>query len=215
MKELFSRRFNKCSVLILLGLIVSGCSATTAIFCSFQKNNGAVNAVSVTAYLPPVVATLDYNIINDSKEQVIVRGGFQHALSIYGQERITPGLITVNRWLNPAVMKKERVYFEYDRSALRVSEAEKLNSFIDPIEPMGLMHIEVNGYTDFSGSAKYNKELSLKRAETVRDYLVKQGVSPSNISVNGFGEAFPAESNDTALHRAKNRRAEISSITGH
>ncbi len=215
MKELFISRFNKFFVLILLGLVVSGCSSTTSIFCPFQKNNGAVNAVSVTAYLPPVVATLDYNIINDSKDQVIVRGGFQHALSLYGQERITPGLITVNRRLNNTVMKNERVYFEYDRSALRVSEAEKLNSFIGPIEPMGLMHIEINGYTDSKGSVKYNRKLSLKRAVTVRDYLVKQGVSPSNISVNGFGEAFPDESNDTALHRAKNRRAEISSMTGH
>jgi len=215
MKELFISRFNKCSVLILLGLVVSGCSSTTSIFCPFQKNNGAVNAVSVTAYLPPVVATLDYNIINDSKDQVIVRGGFQHALSLYGQERITPGLITVNRGLNPAVMKKERVYFEYDRSALRESEAEKLNSFVGPIKTVGVMHIEINGYTDSSGSAKYNRKLSLKRAVTVRNYFVKQGVSPSNISVNGFGEEFPAESNDTALHRAKNRRAEISSISGH
>lgn len=202
-------------MLILLGLVVSGCSATTSIFCPFQKNNGAVNAVSVTAYLPPVVATLDYNIINDSKDQVIVRGGFQHALSLYGQERITPGLITVNRGLNPAVMKKERVYFEYDRSALPESEAEKLNSFVDPIKTAGVMHIEINGYTDSKGSAEYNRKLSLKRAETVRVYLVKQGISPANISVNGYGEEFPAQSNDTALHRAQNRRAEISSISGH
>lgn len=69
--------------------------------------------------------------------------------------------------------------------------------------------ILIEGYTDSRGSAQMNLELSRKRAESVRDYLVSDGVSASRLEVVGKGETHPVASNDTPEGRANNRRVEI------
>jgi len=77
--------------------------------------------------------------------------------------------------------------------------------------------IGVNGYTDnvpigpglVSQGVTSNLILSQKRAENVAQFMIAQGVSPSLISTQGFGDADPVASNDTAEGRARNRRVEI------
>jgi OOP family OmpA-OmpF porin len=65
------------------------------------------------------------------------------------------------------------------------------------------------GYTDSTGEVEYNLDLSLRRAQAVRDYLVETGVSPDKLRVIGRGEADPIAPNTTAEGRAQNRRVEI------
>jgi putative exosortase-associated protein (TIGR04073 family) len=67
----------------------------------------------------------------------------------------------------------------------------------------------VAGYTDSTGAQAYNQELSRKRAEAVRTYLVRQGVGSQRIELVGFGEAAPVASNDTSSGRMSNRRVEL------
>jgi putative exosortase-associated protein (TIGR04073 family) len=69
--------------------------------------------------------------------------------------------------------------------------------------------VVVAGYTDSTGTAAYNQELSRKRAEAVRTYLVRQGVGSQRIELVGFGESAPVASNDTSSGRTSNRRVEI------
>ncbi|MGB5583730.1 MAG: OmpA family protein [Gammaproteobacteria bacterium] len=69
--------------------------------------------------------------------------------------------------------------------------------------------IEIIGHTDDKWEADYNIELSEKRAATVRDYLVSQGVDESKIVTTGMGEAMPIASNATRAGRAANRRVQI------
>jgi putative exosortase-associated protein (TIGR04073 family) len=67
----------------------------------------------------------------------------------------------------------------------------------------------VAGYTDSTGAQAYNQDLSRKRAEAVRTYLVRQGVGSQRIELAGFGEASPVASNDTSTGRMSNRRVEL------
>ncbi|MBJ6760446.1 DUF4398 and OmpA-like domain-containing protein [Myxococcaceae bacterium JPH2] len=67
----------------------------------------------------------------------------------------------------------------------------------------------IEGHTDSQGSDAFNEQLSLHRAERVRDYLVSQGVPADRIEVRGLGEYQPVASNRTAEGRANNRRVEI------
>ena len=67
------------------------------------------------------------------------------------------------------------------------------------------IRIKIDGYTDFIGSEGYNLELSVKRANAIKDYLTNRGVKPSNISIEGYGKQNPIASNQTA----KNRRVEF------
>jgi len=67
----------------------------------------------------------------------------------------------------------------------------------------------VAGYTDATGTPDYNQQLSRKRAEAVRDYLVSQGIAAERIEIAGYGDERPVASNDTLAGRRSNRRVEI------
>jgi OmpA-OmpF porin, OOP family len=69
--------------------------------------------------------------------------------------------------------------------------------------------IEVAGHTDSDGSAEYNEGLSERRAETVRDYLIRLGADSANLTARGYGESQPVADNTTAEGKARNRRVEL------
>ncbi len=71
------------------------------------------------------------------------------------------------------------------------------------------LHLEVEGHTDSIGSDEYNQQLSERRAQSVRDYLVQQGISQQAIEAHGFGKTEPIASNDTPEGRQQNRRVEL------
>jgi OOP family OmpA-OmpF porin len=69
--------------------------------------------------------------------------------------------------------------------------------------------LEIRGHTDSQGPANFNLELSQKRAESVRQYMIKGGVDPSRLTAVGVGEEEPIASNATPDGRAQNRRIEF------
>jgi outer membrane protein OmpA-like peptidoglycan-associated protein len=69
--------------------------------------------------------------------------------------------------------------------------------------------IVVQGYTDSQGPASFNQDLSQRRAQAVRDYLVTHGVAQDRVTAEGFGPANPVADNKSAEGRANNRRVEI------
>ncbi|WP_457564335.1 OmpA family protein [Caminibacter sp.] len=101
-----------------------------------------------------------------------------------------------NKW------KVKKIYYP---EVEKVAEILKANPHIKKVE--------VAGYTDNMGSAKYNLWLSKKRAEAVAKLLVKFGVSPKRLIVKGYGEKYPLVPNTTETNRALNRRVEIVNIT--
>jgi outer membrane protein OmpA-like peptidoglycan-associated protein len=71
------------------------------------------------------------------------------------------------------------------------------------------LNLQVEGYTDSTGSADYNQKLSEQRANAVRDFLMKQGLNTQNMTAIGYGLNFPVAPNDTAAGRKLNRRVEL------
>ena len=71
------------------------------------------------------------------------------------------------------------------------------------------LHLAVEGHTDSVGSDEYNQDLSERRAESVRDYFVQQGIVAGSIEARGFGKTEPIASNDTSEGRQQNRRVEL------
>jgi len=71
------------------------------------------------------------------------------------------------------------------------------------------LHLEVEGHTDSIGTDAYNLQLSERRAEAVRDYLVQQGISNDTIVARGLGKSAPVATNDTSEGRQQNRRVEL------
>jgi len=71
------------------------------------------------------------------------------------------------------------------------------------------LKVQVEGYTDSTGTSDYNQRLSEQRAMTVRDYLVGQGINLNSVTAQGFGQNDPVASNATAAGRQQNRRVQM------
>lgn len=110
------------------------------------------------------------------------------------------------------VLVLEGVTFALNSAELIGESHRILDEVADSLKRNPAQRIEVAGYTDSQGSAKYNKDLSEQRARSVRDYLAQKGVPSDNLEANGYGEENPLAENATAEGRAKNRRVELHMI---
>lgn len=99
--------------------------------------------------------------------------------------------------------------FDFDKSNLKPEGTQKLNSLVAKLKAVTVEVIIVVGYTDNVGTLAYNKGLSLRRAEAVKAYLVKNGVEASRVYTEGKAYAEPVGDNKTATGRALNRRSVI------
>lgn len=101
------------------------------------------------------------------------------------------------------------VLFGTGKSDLLPIAKDKLDQVAKALNDQGFKAIVVQGHTDSVGSAADNDRLSLRRAQSVRDYLVTRGVPPEQATAEGLGSARPIADNKTADGRAENRRVEI------
>ena len=99
--------------------------------------------------------------------------------------------------------------FEFDRAELRPEDRELLSRIAGILMTSQDYTVSVNGHTDDVGSDDYNQRLSERRAQAVRDYLVKAGLPADIVSVQGHGKALPLVKGTTEQARAKNRRVEL------
>ena len=97
------------------------------------------------------------------------------------------------------------ISFDVDKATLQLG-AEKVLVEIVKLLKASNVRVEVQGHTDNSGSPKHNLNLSRRRAETVRSFLMTYGVAKAQIVPKGYGQTKPIASNDDEAGRAKNRR---------
>jgi OmpA-OmpF porin, OOP family len=98
------------------------------------------------------------------------------------------------------------VKFAFDKSDLLPESYELLDKSVELLNTKPDAKFEVQGYTDYIGTDAYNQELSVKRAQTVKAYLVTKGIAQNRLTTVGFGKNDPVEDNATAEGRAMNRR---------
>ena len=88
----------------------------------------------------------------------------------------------------------------------------ELNKLVDLLSKNPERKIEVGGHTDDVGDDALNMSLSQKRAESVKSYLIKSGITETRIVAKGYGETQPQVPNDSDSNRSKNRRTEFTII---
>lgn len=101
------------------------------------------------------------------------------------------------------------ILFDLDKSDLQSSSERELTVLLKLLQREDGRSARIVGHTDNQGSAAYNKALSLRRAETVVQWLVARGIDPKRLQAEGRGMEQPVASNDTEEGRAKNRRTEV------
>ena len=122
----------------------------------------------------------------------------------------TPGVpVDTNGCEIRAVIDLPSVNFHNNSDRLVDGVEAELNAAAATLRLNKNLNVEVAGYTDSSGSATHNLGLSDRRANTVRDYLIKLGVDPEMLDARGYGEADPIADNATAAGRDRNRRVEL------
>ena len=104
----------------------------------------------------------------------------------------------------------DRVYFETDEAVILSRSFKLLNDVAAVLQANAyIKRVEIQGHTDDQGSDEYNIELSNRRAEAVRKYLISQGVDGGRLVAKGYGERVPVESGTSDKARAANRRVEF------
>jgi len=107
------------------------------------------------------------------------------------------------------VLTLSDIQFRRDESELSADTMRKLYPLATLLKDEPQRSIIIEGYTDSTGDEVYNRDLSERRAETVRDFLASAGVDPRRVSVRGYGEEHPVASNENESGRRENRRVEI------
>lgn len=119
------------------------------------------------------------------------------------------------RRLNIIILEKGKkvvlkgVTFEFGRATLTSNSETILTRAYNALVANPDVQIEISGHTDNVGSQQYNQDLSLKRAQAVRNWLAQKGIASTRMKAVGKGENEPVASNETYAGRAENRRIEF------
>lgn len=109
----------------------------------------------------------------------------------------------------PQVFVLKGVSFDFDSTRLGVNAQTILEDAVKTMLGQPTMKVEIAGHTDNYGSEEYNRDLSQRRADAVKDYLVSKSVAAGNLRGTGYGESQPVASNDNDFGREQNRRVEF------
>ncbi|HTB32466.1 MAG TPA: OmpA family protein, partial [Bacteroidia bacterium] len=107
----------------------------------------------------------------------------------------------------------KNIYFEASKANLLPASNKELDTLAKAMQNNRLVSLNISGYTDSTGNEMSNIELSTKRAEAVRNYLIGKGIALQRVNCKGFGSANPVADNKTEEGRKSNRRVEIE-VTG-
>jgi OmpA-OmpF porin, OOP family len=201
------------------------------------KGSGALDAIVGLAYnipaFPGLALTAEYRFTATPEEQTF--GGFltTPAGTSYTREKLNNlfghlGMIGLRYalWAPPAppppapppppppppVVQPVRTYlvfFDWDRADLTMRAKQIVAEAAQASTHVQTTRIEVNGYTDLSGTVAYNDRLSVRRAKSVEAELIRDGVPAGEIDIHGYGESNPLVPTAPGVREPQNRRVEI------
>ena len=163
------------------------------------------------------LAFLGWSAFSDYIYVCKIRGYCNDASSAQLADLNEKGIVSADTSVSPAVKEVAVkpgslvLYFDFDKSELKsISEAEKYyKQSFNYLELNAGARFSISGYTDATGSVKYNQALGMRRAITVQNYFISKGIKAASITIESRGENDPADDNNTESGRSKNRRAEL------
>jgi len=124
-------------------------------------------------------------------------------------ELVGSGVQVVRDGNNLRLVMPNNITFGVNQATLSPSIYGTLNAVVKVLNEYNETRLQVAGHTDSSGDANYNQELSVRRANSVADYLRSRNVSAGRIAAVGYGESRPIANNSSSAGRAENRRVEL------
>ncbi|MEC7985686.1 MAG: OmpA family protein [Myxococcota bacterium] len=101
------------------------------------------------------------------------------------------------------------VLFEHDKATIQEGYHKDIKNLVSLMKDNPSMRVELTGHTDDTGEESYNQKLSKRRAESIKNYMMQNGIESERIETIGMGEKEPLFSNDTEENKRRNRRTEV------
>jgi outer membrane protein OmpA-like peptidoglycan-associated protein len=185
---------------LLLLISLGACAQRQALFVVLPNENGTVGAITVND--GQNTTTLDHPLAAEE-----MRNG-QEADAKIDQNEVSQ-LFAAAFAARPILPGHFRFFFELGSDRLAAESAARYCTLYDDLKRRQVYEVEIVGHTDTLGEKAYDQELSLKRAETIRDALVNDGFDPRAISIAGEGYRVPLVPTPPDTAEPKNRRVEI------
>ncbi|MBV9785671.1 MAG: OmpA family protein [Acidisphaera sp.] len=147
----------------------------------------------------------NYDVNDDFNHSVLL--GVRYAFGVAPPP--PPPAPVVTQPPQPAPTRTYLVFFDWDRADLTDRARQIIGEAAQASTRVQYTRIEVNGYTDLSGTPQYNQRLSVRRAQSVAAELVRDGVPRQSINIQGFGETHPLVPTAQGVREPQNRRVEI------
>jgi outer membrane protein OmpA-like peptidoglycan-associated protein len=158
----------------------------------------------------------DYLVVLNENSQYglyVTRPGYlykSHSFDFENATNFDP--LNLDVYLDPikqgSFITLNNIFFETGKYTLEKKSASELNKLVNFLNQNPDLKVEISGHTDNVGLKSTNLQLSTKRAESVVDYLLENGIDTSKIKFKGYGDAQPVAPNDTEETRKLNRRIE-------
>ena len=185
------------------------------VFPSIKLTVGANNLFNIYPNQSPYVTRFVNSTVYNNSSPFGFDGGFYYGRIAYtfgGPSNSLTQPLPEPVATPPTVTTPARTYlvfFDWDRADLTQRARQIVSAAAQASTHVQTTRIEVNGYTDLSGTAAYNQRLSVRRAQTVESELVRDGVARSEISIHGYGDSSPLVPTAKGVREPQNRRVEI------
>jgi outer membrane protein OmpA-like peptidoglycan-associated protein len=202
----------RLTTLALIAIFVAACATTDP---NKKAKQGAAAGAAAGAVVGAVIGNQSGNnrtgAVAGAAAGAAIGAAIGHRMDKQQQELAQiPGVeVTRPSEGEIAVRLTNDILFDVDSASLRPESRTTLRDLATNLRQYADETVTVEGYTDSTGTTGHNMDLSQNRAESVRGYLVDQGVPGSRISARGYGESNPKDSNSSPEGRQLNRRVEL------
>ena len=186
--------------LVLTLLVLASCSSRQSLFVVLPNPDGSSGAVTIEDGQKSVVLDQPYAAGE-------VRGGVAAPVKV--DQALVQQIFGNALAAQPVLPTHFVLYFEKDSDTLTPESQRQYKAVFADIKRRSVYEVEVIGHTDTLGTVPHNQQLSMSRAEMIRDRLVRDGLSPKSISVAGRGQLDPAVRTGDQVAEPRNRRVEI------
>ncbi len=212
MKSHNFKRKQKLTYLIILLMILGSCKTmkNTEIAASIGAVGGAViggvigdnisEEAEIGAIIGGIAGATVGGIIGHQMDQQAKK--IEEEMPSVAVERVEEDIYIV-------LDKESGVYFKSNQHNLNESSKQTINKLVDILKEYPNSNVLIEGHTDNVGKEEANFMLSKFRAQSVRDYLVRQGIEKQRFIVKYYGESQPKYDNNTSQGKSKNRRVEV------
>ncbi|OKY25238.1 MULTISPECIES: OmpA family protein [Thalassotalea] len=196
--------------LVSLSIIMSGCASTNT------EKGAAIGAVAGAVLGKSTSNHKDKRLVWGAAIGAIAGAAIGNYMDKqeeeFREELSGSGIDVVREGDNIRLVMPSNITFATDQSYISSGFHNTLNDIAKVLNKYEKTLLSIEGHTDSTGASQYNQELSLKRASSVKNYLVQKNIIASRLKVTGYGETMPIANNNSASNRALNRRVEIQII---